>query len=174
MNIIDISNWKPFVLGDLFDIAPTVSYKLTNNKLYDGGVHPVVVNSKYNNGIGGYTSKETTENAGIITFSDTVDANTIFYQPVDFVGYSHVQKLVPIGEYAECWEQYSLMFFATVFKKVALTKGFDFGVKFRRDIAIMFDIPLPVLDDGSPDWHFMKEYMHNKMNEANAIIKENI
>jgi hypothetical protein len=158
---IDVSSWGEFVVGKLFNIKPTKAYKLTNAELLDGGENPVVVNSAYNNGIGGASSKDTTEKGNMITFSDTVDANTIFYQENPFIGYSHVQGLYPIGQYATCWGKESLMFFAASFRKSALVKGFDYGNKFRRDIALTLKVKLPIDSKGDPDWQYMEEYMRN-------------
>lgn len=156
---IDVSCWKEFKVGDFFDIHPTKAYKLKNVELLDNGNSPIVVNSSYNNGIGGFTTQETTEKGNMITFSDTVDANTIFYQPNDFVGYAHVQGLYPIGKFKDCWNMDCLMFFLTIFRSTALTKGFDYGNKFRRDIAKQLIIKLPITSNGEPDWNYMEEYI---------------
>lgn len=174
MKKIDTTYWKEFRVGDLFDIHPTKAYKLTNAQLLDGGETPVVVNSAYNNGIGGYSTLEATEKGNMITFSDTVDANTIFYQNVDFIGYPHVQGMYPIGAYKDMWSPYALMFFASLFRKAAVAKGFDYGNKFRRDIAIDIIIKLPSRD-GSPDWQYMEDYMRQielKANEAISALKD--
>ena len=162
--------WGIFIVGELFDIHPTAAYKLTNKKLLDGGKNPVVVNSAYNNGIGGYSSKPTTEKGNMITFSDTVDANTIFYQENDFIGYPHVQGLYPKDQYKNNWTKYSLMYFTTVFRKSALTKGFDYGNKFRRDIAVTLSVKLPVYENGSPNWSYMEKYMQQLKPEVNNGI----
>ena len=172
MKIIDISKWGDFVVGSMFDIHPTANYDMTNSVLYNGGENPVIVNSKYNNGVGGYTTKETTEKGNMITFSDTVDANTIFYQPNPFVGYPHVQGLYPIGQYQYCWNKTRLMFFATVFRKMALTKGYDYGHKFRRDAAKKFIIKLPIDENGDPDWNYMDSFISKKLLEAEQKIND--
>ena len=72
MKKIDIADWKEFQIGELFDIHPTKAYKLTNKDLIvcDGTI-PVVVNSSYNNGIGGYSNLAPTEKGNIITFMNT-------------------------------------------------------------------------------------------------------
>ena len=68
MKPINIEKWGTFPIGELFDIHPTKAYKLTNSSLMEeNGVNPVVVNSSFNNGIGGYTNQETTEKGGIIS-----------------------------------------------------------------------------------------------------------
>lgn len=171
MKRIDISQWKEFRVGKLFDIHPTKAYKLTNKRLLDGGNTPVVVNSSYNNGIGGFSTKEPTEKGGMITFSDTVDAYTIFYQDSDFIGYPHVQGLYPVGEYTSCWNEYSLKFFATIFRQKAINNSFDYSYKFRRDIAINLNVLLPTTDEGDPDWKYMENYMREREQEIAASTK---
>lgn len=161
MGKIDTSEWKEFRVGDLFDIHPTKAYKCTNAELLDGGDTNVVVNSAYDNGIGGTSTFSPTENGNMITFSDTVDANTIFYQKSPFVGYPHVQGLYPVGKYQNAWTQGSLQYFVTVFRERALAVGFDYGNKFRRDIAANLFVKLPTTPDGAPDWIYMESYMAN-------------
>lgn len=161
MGKIDISEWKEFRVGDLFDIHPTKAYKCTNAELLDGGGTNVVVNSAYDNGIGGTSTFSPTENGNMITFSDTVDANTIFYQKSPFIGYPHVQGLYPVGKYQNAWTQGNLQYFVTAFRERALSVGFDYGNKFRRDIAANLFVKLPSTPDGAPDWAYMESYMAN-------------
>ena len=168
--MIDTSSWKEFRVGDLFDIHPTKAYKLTNAQLLDDGDYPVIANSAYNNGIGGYSTKEPTEKGNMVTFSDTVDANTIFYQPNDFVGYPHVQGLYPLI-YEDKWNEYTYSFFVSVFKGSAISKGFDYGNKFRRDIAVDLIIKLPATSDGQPDWDYMESYMKAVMEESEKSLE---
>lgn len=60
--IIDTSQWGEFTISQLFDIHPTKAYKATNKDLLkDDGVNPVIVNSGFNNGVGGYTNRDCTE-----------------------------------------------------------------------------------------------------------------
>ncbi len=171
MERIDTSRWREFRVGDLFDIHPTQAYKLTNAQILDDGDTPVAANSAYNNGIGGYSTKKPTEKGNMVTFSDTVDANTIFYQPDDFIGYPHVQGLYPIGDCADRWGQFSYLFFVSIFRKAALTKGFDYGNKFRRDIAVDLLIKLPATANGQPDYTYMDQYMRDVMIESEASLE---
>lgn len=162
MNKIDTTNWENFKIGNLFDIHPTKAYKFTNAQLFEeDGKNPVIVNSSYNNGIGGYTNLDCTEKAGIITFSDTTSADAIFYQENNFVGYSHVQGMYPIGLYKDKWSKYSLLFFVSVFKNKAYSLGFDYVNKFTRDAAKEISIKLPATDSGEPDFSYMEQYMKN-------------
>lgn len=168
--MIDMSNWKEFRIGDLFDIHPTKAYKMNNAQLLDNGNNPVVVNSAYNNGIGGYSKQNPTEKGNMVTFSDTVDANTIFYQPKDFVGYPHVQGLYP-QTYEDKWNEYTYLFLVSVFRKTTTTKGFDYGNKFRRDIAMELTVKLPATDDGQPDWAYMKSFMKQIIKETERNLE---
>ena len=162
MKHIDTRNWSEFIIGDLFDIHPTKAYKLTNSYLFeDNGVNPVVVNSSFNNGIGGYTNQPTTENGNIITFSDTTTATAMFYQEKPFVGYAHVQGMYPIGKYKDQWTKNTLLFFLSVFKKRAINSNIDYVNKFTRESAKEMRIMLPVDKTGNPDFAYMESYMRN-------------
>ena len=69
---IDASGWGEFRVGDMFEIHPTVAYKMINDELFDDdGINPVIANSVYNNGIVAYSNREVTEKAGTITFLTT-------------------------------------------------------------------------------------------------------
>lgn len=179
MTKLDISKWREFRVGDLFDIRPTKHYNdsegkaLPNAKLMEpDGVNPVVVNSSYNNGIGGYTNKPCNERGGIITFSDTTTADAIFYQPNDFVGYSHVQGMYPTGKYADKWSMYSMKFFESVFHSRANALGYNYVNKFTRELASDIVVLLPTDDDIIPNWDYMETYMKDiEKQTCDRIIK---
>lgn len=149
---------KSFRLGNIFEIHPTKSYGLKNNNLFKTkGDVPVVVNSSLNNGIGGRVNLAPTENANTITFSDTTSADSIFVQDENFIGYSHVQGLYPLN--GETFNTLELLYIATLMRKIAIQKGFDYGYKFNRAIAIDFKLPLPILEDGALDKKFMNIFI---------------
>lgn len=157
MKEIDTSSWGEFRVGELFEIAPTKAYKLTNDFLFDGGDNPVVVNSSQNNGVGGFTSQELTEERGAITFSDTTDAASIFYQDQPFVGYPHVQAMRLHDDVER--SGLAMLYIAGVFKAVALLQGYDYANKFTRVSAAQLVLKLPVTPDGDPDWDAMEQTM---------------
>lgn len=167
MNKIDIDKWKTFKVGDLFDIHPTKHYNLTNAYLFqEQGNIPVIVNSSYNNGVGGYVNLEPTEKGGIITFSDTTSATAIFYQHDDFIGYSHVQGMYPKHNN---WSENSMLFFLTVFKKAAFLLGFDYVNKFTRELAKEIEIKLPIKND-QIDFENMEKSIDFYFNESKKYI----
>ncbi len=158
--------WQSFKLGDLFEIRPTKAYKLTNSHLFDSNAkNPVVTNSSLNNGISGYSSLEPTEKGNQITYSDTTTSEGIFYQKRPFIGYSHVQGLYPL-KYHEFWNEKTLLYIVTAFKKVACGR-FNYGNKFNRKIASGMPIFLPTTQDGGIDFNFMRTLI-------NALMKQTI
>lgn len=160
----DFSNHKilytELEINELFDIRPTKTYGYTNDKLYKKlGKTPVLSNSSRNNGIGGYVDLEATEKGGIITFSDTtLGSQTIFYQPVNFIGYSHVQGLYPHNP--RLWNENSLLYFISVFKKAA-GNHFDYSIKFTRDIVSKLIIKLPITSNGEIDFNYMDNFINS-------------
>ena len=153
--------FKEYKIGELFDIHPTKSYNLTNDKLFrQQGNVPVVCNIEINNGIKGYINKQPTETANTITFSDTTTANSIFLQDSDFIGYSHVQGLYP---YSNKWTKYSLMYFLVNFKYIAKQYNFNYANKFNRNIALNMLITLPTLNN-----ELAFEYMEERIRELES------
>lgn len=174
-NRLDITDWHEFKVKELFHIRPTKHHNLTNAELFDeDGTTIVVVNSSYDNGIGGKTLLKATEKAPMITFSDTTNADSIFLQTEDFAGYSHIQCLNPL-KYEEKWNETTLMFFLTVFRAKAKTMNYDYSNKFTRESASNLIVPLPAIyneekDEYKPDW----EYMENYIEERKRIIEEKL
>lgn len=152
---IDASNWKPFIISEMFDIHPTKAYSnLSKDELDDGGLTPFVVNSAENNGIGGYSTLKPTESGGIITFSDTTDGNTFFYQPKPFIGFAHVQGMYPIKRN---WSENELLFLVAILTFVNYGR-YNYGRKMTRDNILNTKVLLPVIQD-EPDWIFMDKYI---------------
>lgn len=164
-----------FKVGELFDIHPTKSYGYTNRILFKTkGKTPVIVNSSIGNGIGGYVGLEPTEKGNIITFTDTTTSEGIFYQPNDFIGYSHIQGLYPLHNIK--WSENALLYFLAVFKK-QVTGRFDYATKFNRKIAAEITIQLPINLCGEIDFEFMENFIQaQKKLSIKSIIdwKDNI
>lgn len=170
---LNVQEWKEIQIGRLFDIYPTKAYAgMSNDELNDGGATPFIINSAENNGIGGFCSLPATEKGNIITFSDTTDGNTFFYQPDDFIGFAHVQGMHPKGRE---WNKYQMIFMTAIL--MFHNRGlFNYGRKMRRDVISSTFVKVPVQhnEDGSlvidanknysddgyvPDWEFMEDYI---------------
>lgn len=167
---IDTSTWKHFKIGDYFDIHPTKAYTgLSNKDLNDGGETPFVVNSAANNGIGGFSTKPATEKGNVITFSDTTEGNTFFYQPHDFIGFSHVQGMY---EKNHAWTRNQLLFLVSVLKFTCVGR-YTYGRKMTRENIAASLVLLPSDEYGLPDWQWMESYidlLHSKpLTTSNAV-----
>lgn len=150
---IDTVFWGEFKVGDLFDIRPTKNYGLSNKDLLTSlGDVPVVSNTSTNNGITAYVDLKPTEKGNVITFSDTTTDEAIFYQPYDFVGYSHIQAMHK--KFDEEIGKYHYLFFVTAFKNAVKGK-YNYGSKFNRDNAAKEKIKLPVKPDHTPNFKYM-------------------
>lgn len=158
---------ESFAIGQFFDIHPTRSYGLTNKKLYASKGHtPVVSNSSVNNGIGGWVGLSATEKGNMVTFSDTTTSEAIFYQPFDFIGYSHVQGLYP---YEDIWNEEKLLYLVTVFRKSAANR-FDYANKFTRAYAKEMPISLPI-KNGEIDYEFMGHFIRGLIKKCINRLK---
>jgi hypothetical protein len=144
-------------VSKLFDIHPTSAYKMSNSDLFATiGDTPVLSNSSANNGIGGYSVLEPTENGNIITFSDTTTGpDTMFYQPNPFIGYAHVQGMYPLQD---GWSEASYEYFIGALRKAA-GDGWSYAVKFNRKLVADMDVTLPIKSDGTPDFGYMEHYI---------------
>jgi len=171
MNKIDTCKWGEFLVGELFDIHPTKAYKMTNSTLMEkDGINEVIVNSSFNNGVGGYTNQKNTEDGGIITFSDTTSSDSIFYHENPFVGYAHVQGMYPIGKYKKYWTQYSYLFFVTIFKRRAIGLNYNYVNKFTRNSASRMIVKLPINNIGEIDFKYMENYIKHVENNVGTSI----
>lgn len=106
----------------------------------------------------------------MITFSDTTTSDAIFYQPMPFIGYSHVQGLYPKKD---VWTPESLLYFTVAFRKSAADR-FNYGTKFTRKSAAELPVSLPIKADGNVDFDFMcarmKELEDCRMQEFESYL----
>ena len=171
MGKIDVSQWQEYKISQLFSVRPSKYVRengkvVSNRKLLDDGPNPVVVNSSVNNGIGGTTSYEPTEHGNVITYSDTVDGNTIFYQAKPFVGYSHVKVMEP----KEKRNPVEMIFLTAVIGRRLSDGNYDYTNKMTTNRVLNTTIKLPALSDGSPDWQYMDEYIAKLATQAHTNI----
>ena len=89
--------FRSFPFLDLFEINPTKYYKLKNEEIIsENGIVPLISNSSTDNGVMGFSNLKANNLGNTITCSDTtLGAETMYYQKNDFIGYSHIQHLVP-------------------------------------------------------------------------------
>jgi hypothetical protein len=139
--------------GGLFTIAPTRPVE----KAYASSTPcPVVSNTSQANGVKDYALVVPNNPANLITFSDTTDSiYTVFYQPVAFAGYAHVQAMTPSSYVLT---PATAFFFISSFRRTIGTR-FNWGAKFNRKIAATLEVRLPTAADGAPDYDFMETFV---------------
>lgn len=148
--------WGEFKLGDLFEINPTKYYRLQNEEIIcKNGKVPLISNSSTDNGVMGFSNLSATNEGNTITCSDTtLGADTMFYQENDFIGYSHIQHLVP--KFTPFNRAIASVIISAC--RIATTKKYDYGNKFNRDAMNKTKIHLPT-KNGQLDFDFMESYM---------------
>lgn len=150
--------WGEFRLGDLFEINPTKWYKLTNEEiLSENGTVPLVTNSSIDNGVMGFSNLHANNKGNSISCSDTtLGADTMYYQKDDFIGYQHIQHLVP--KFTPFNELIAFMIISAV--RVATSNaGYDYAHKFNRDAMNSTIIKLPVTPNDKIDFDFMESFI---------------
>ena len=148
--------WGDFYLGDLFKINPTNYYRLQNREIIsENGRIPLISNSSTENGIMGFSNLAPLNKGNSITCSDTtIGADTMFYQENDFIGYSHIQHLVPK------FKPFNKAIASIIISacRVSTSKQYDYGNKFNRVAMNNTKIQLPT-KKGKIDYEFMESFI---------------
>ena len=148
--------WGDYYLGDLFEINPTNYYRLQNREIIsENGRIPLISNSSTENGIMGFSNLAPLNKGNSITCSDTtIGADTMFYQENDFIGYSHIQHLVPK------FKPFNKAIASIIISacRVSTSKQYDYGNKFNRVAMNNTKIQLPT-KKGKIDYEFMESFI---------------
>ena len=145
--------WSEFRIGDLFEINPTKYYKLQNEEIISkNGTISLISNSSTDNGVMGFSNLQSNNEGNTITCSDTtLGAETMYYQTNDFIGYSHIQHLVP--KFGGFNQSIALAIITT--SKISTSKKYDYGNKFNREAMNKTLIQLPITNNNQPDYQLM-------------------
>lgn len=160
------ADYKDFSINELFNVYPSKSYSGLNDQfiLNKGGKTPYVSNQSQNNGYIGWSNLEPLNEKNVITLSDTWQSErTIFYQPKEFIGKSHLQIM---KSYNSNFNKYSALFIISSLRKAILGVHYDYGTKFNRERIKSTQIKLPINSSNEPDF----EYMQNLIMGIQKII----
>lgn len=140
----------------MFEIKPTKYYRLENEEmLSENGQVPLVSNSSVDNGVMGFSLLRALNKGNTLTCSDTtLGADTMFYQERDFIGYSHIQHLVPKFQHFNK----EIAEFIIAACRMSTSKKYDYGNKFNRDAMNETLIQLPQKGD-EIDFEFMESFI---------------
>lgn len=164
--------WGEYRLGSLFDINPTKYYRLSNEEILLGnGTIPLVSNQSIDNGVMGFSELKALNKGNCITCSDTtIGTETMFYQEKDFIGYSHIQHLVP--KFSPFNRRIAAFIISSC--RIATLKKYDYGHKFNRDAMAKTKIQLPMIK-GEIDFDFMESFIAEleaqRVAELSAYLK---
>ncbi|TCU67813.1 type I restriction modification DNA specificity protein [Tissierella praeacuta] len=103
----------------------------------------------------GFSNLQGNNKGNTLTCSDTTSgAETMYYQDKDFIGYSHVQHLVPKFDNFNR----SIAFFIISASIIATSEKYDYGNKFNRDAMNNTIIQLPTIKE-KIDFEFMESFV---------------
>lgn len=155
MGKIDTSEWKEFLVGDLFEAY--LSKDDIQPKNFVKGKIPLVSSGKENNGIIAFVEDEKARLWEENTL--TIDMfGKVFYQESPYFAVSHgrVNILLPkISMTKGC-----LQFIGCAIEKVASQK-YAFNEMCTGTKVLKNNIKPPATPDGAPDWIYMESYMAN-------------
>ncbi|MDR3216978.1 MAG: restriction endonuclease subunit S [Clostridiaceae bacterium] len=155
---IDISGWKEFALGDLFEIKSVKGKSLNNYE--QGAQFEYVSTSASNNGVIGCVDCNNNK--------DISKGNCISIEPVTGVALWHDKDFIGRGGagsainllYNEHLNKNNALFLCSIIS-VKTNGRFSFSCQFNGDKLKKEKIFLPVDKDGKPDWEYMENYINN-------------
>ena len=154
MGKIDVTTWKQFKIKELFSIERPSSRVQTS---YEDGEIPFVASGNENNGIQKYCkakNNESLDKGNCITVSP-VDGYA-FYQENDFLGRGGAGSSINILRNPNI-TKYNALFLCTLIRKVCSKYSYSQMCSSSK-LGEEF-LPLPVLENGHPDWEYMDNYM---------------
>jgi hypothetical protein len=148
---LDISRWRKFGIGELFEVTGTKTTKLDILKEYGNGGYPYVTTQSSNNGVEGFYNYWTEQ--GKVLVIDSAVAGFCSYQDNDFSASDHVEKLIPLFPI----NKYIGLFMATIINLDGYR--YNYGRKCNQKNIKDALIKLPADSQGNPDWQFMENYI---------------
>ena len=131
---------------------------MANDKILSkSGKTPLVSNASIDNGVMGFSNLNPLNKGNSLSCSDTtLGAETMYYQKNDYIGYQHIQSLIPKFDRFNS----AIAFFIISASHTATSNGqYDYGHKFNRKSMRKTVIFLPICDDGSIDFDFMESFI---------------
>lgn len=155
-----VTNWKYFEIGELFpQIYKALAYNaqdLISSSAVESNTIRYVTRTDTNNGCKAFVLNENfpqIEQGNAITIGDTTA--TIYYQGEQFICGDHIVILR-----APFLNEIRGLFIVALLNKERFR--YNYGRSFKMDIIKKTRILLPYIDDNTPDWDFVEEFVtHN-------------
>ncbi|MCL2082321.1 MAG: restriction endonuclease subunit S [Oscillospiraceae bacterium] len=154
---LDIKEWGEFLLGDLFRIKR--GNRIIKNEDYfessdESHCYKVITASAMNNGVDGYFDRWNCS-AGTLVCGGEAAGMFATYQPDRCWVLDSSRIFVPLEGVKI--NVYVGMFLSAVFRKNQYR--FSYGRKANPDKIEKLIVKLPVTLQGTPDWHYMEQYI---------------
>lgn len=160
---IDTDEWKPFAIGNIFDVVKGT--RLTKACMTPGDIR-FIGSSAMNNGCTSLVGN--TENmhpANTITVCYNGSVGETFYQDEPFLASDDVNVLYPKFN----MNRNIALFIAPLIK--AISARYNYVDKWKQEVMVADEIMLPVDVNGEPDWAYMDEYMSKVMRESEVCLE---
>ncbi len=175
---VNISEWKEFVIGDLFEKLQLGIKKKNFNKVLDVSEERTdefnlpLINAKHsNNGVMYFGREEDFETAEMtidIVQNGAIATGDVYAQPQK-TGVLWDAYLIKSKQEIKSPE--ALLFISAVLEKTIKDK-FSYDDKCVWDKASLLSIKLPVDNNGNPDYTYMELYMKSMMDSAESVIEK--
>lgn len=170
---IDVSQWRPFVIGDYFTL--TKGKRLTRADMIPGK-YRFIGASGINNGVTAEVANdEFLHEPHCLTLSYNGSVGEAFYQDEPFVASDDV-NVIRAKQTTMTKEAY--LFVAAVLKVIG--QRYAFIDKWTIDRMETDEIVLPATRDGEPDWEYMTEFMagilltaEDRLRQLSTLITDN-
>lgn len=156
---IDVTGWKDFVIGDLFDVQKGSRLTKANKK---PGTTNFVSTSIFNNGVIDQVGNDEhihPANTMVVVY-DGHATGRAYYQREPYWASDSVNVLYPKFQLTENIGLYLIPIFETVGREFVYTN------KWTQEKMQSTCIKLPVDKDGKPDWKYMDNYMGEMLEKA--------
>ena len=161
---VDTREWKPFTIGELFDVEK--GKRLTKAEMKPGNIR-FIGSSASNNGCTamiGNDKNQHSENTITVCYNGSVGET--FYQSQPFVASDDVNVLYP--KFA--MNQQIALFIAPLIKSAS--SRYDYIDKWKKETMKADKILLPVNQNGDPDWDYMEEYMKMVQEKTEGMLNQ--
>lgn len=160
---VDISGWKDFEIGKLFDVVKGT--RLTKANMREGSNRFIGSSAMCNGLTTQIANDEKLHPANTITVCYNGSVGETFYQDEPFWASDDVNVLYPNFDMSKNIG----LFIAPLIRSIG--QRYAFVDKWRLEIMKKDCIKLPIDDQGNPDWAYMDSYMRVVMQDAESSVE---
>ena len=156
---LNISEWKEYRLGDLFEIKK--GKRLTSEDQTEGTT-PYIGAIDSNNGVSNYIGQAPIHEGNTISLSYNGSVGQAFYQPIPFWATDDVNVLY-FRDKTISFNRNMALFICTILKQEQYR--YCYGRKWVLDSMNETMVKLPTKGD-KPDWSYMEKYISSLKSQA--------